>query len=90
LLIETIRNQSVRKVSREEVAQEMARVLGEIEKVRFADLEDRVDAELRKLGITCSGEGVTVESAAPVVAVDPDEAGYPNFADSSTLGHLSI
>jgi len=56
LLIETIRNQSVRKVSREEVAQEMARVLGEIEKVRLADLEDRVDAELRKLGITCSGE----------------------------------
>jgi len=73
-LIETIRNQSVGKVSREEVAQEMARVLGEIEKVRLADLENRVDAELRKLGITRSGEGVTVESAAPVVAVDPDEA----------------
>ena len=70
-LIETIRNQSVGKVSREEVAQEMARVLDEIEKVRLADLEDRVDAELRKLGITRSGEGVTVESAAPLVAVDP-------------------
>src|SRR5215470_9153913 len=73
-LIETIRNQSVGKVSREEVAQEMARVLDEIEKVRLADLEDRVDAELRKLGITRRGEGVTVGGAAPVVAVDHDEA----------------
>ena len=73
-LIETIRNQSVGKVSREEVAQEMARVLDEIEKVRLADLEDRVDAELRKLGITRRGEGVAVGGAAPVVAVDPDEA----------------
>jgi len=73
-LIETIRNQSVGKVSREEVAQEMARVLDEIEKVRLADLEDRVDAELRKLGITRSGEGVAVGGTAPVVAVDPDEA----------------
>ena len=52
----------------------MARVLGEIEKVRLADLEDRVDAELRKLGITRNGEGVTVGGAAPVVAVDHDEA----------------
>src|SRR5215831_18542122 len=83
-LIETIRNQSVGKVSREEVAQEMARVLGEVEKVRLADLEDRVDAELRKLGITRTAEGMTVESAAPVVAVDPDEAavidGEPEIA----------
>ena len=46
----------------------------EIEKVRLADLEDRVDAELRKLGITRSGEGVAVGGTAPVVAVDPDEA----------------
>ena len=49
-------------------------MLDEIEKVRLADLEDRVDAELRKLGITRSGEGVTVGGAAPVVAVDHDEA----------------
>ena len=73
-LIETIRNQSVGKVSREEVAQEMARVLGEVEKARMRDVDEMVEAELKKLGITRSSEGVTVGGAAPVVAVDPDEA----------------
>jgi hypothetical protein len=73
-LIETIRNQSVGKVSREEVAQEMARVLGEVEKARMRDVEEMVEAELKKLGITRNSERVTVGGAAPVVAVDPDEA----------------
>jgi hypothetical protein len=73
-LIETIRNQSVGKVSREEVAQEIARVLGEVEKARMRDVEEMVEAELKKLGITRSGEGVTVGGAGLVVAVDHDEA----------------
>src|SRR5215472_3737682 len=63
-LIETIRNQSVGKVSREEVAQEMARVLGEVEKARMRDVDEMVEAELKKLGITRSSEEVMVGGAA--------------------------
>jgi hypothetical protein len=73
-LIETIRSQSVGKVSREEIAQEMARVLREIRKARWHDIDLAVEAELKKLGITRSGDEQQGERVAPVVAVDHDEA----------------
>jgi hypothetical protein len=58
-LIETIKNQSSGKVSREEIAQEIARVLGEVEKARFVDVDTLVDAELKKLGLQRSADGGT-------------------------------
>lgn len=73
-LIETIKNQSSGKVSREEIAQEMARILGEVEKARMRDVDEMVEAELKKRGITRNGGEPMSESQAPVIAVDLDEA----------------
>jgi hypothetical protein len=50
-LVETIKNQSSGKVSREEIAQEMARILAEVEQARMHDVEVLFDAELKKLGV---------------------------------------
>ena len=73
-LVETIRSQSVGKVSREEVAKEIARVLKEVRKAREHDVELLVEAELKKHGITRSGIEQDAGSAAPMIAVDHDEA----------------
>ena len=73
-LVETIRKQSVGKVSRAEVAQEMSRVLDLVEQARRHDVELLVEAELKKHGITRSGEEQNGEGVAPMVAVDYSEA----------------
>jgi hypothetical protein len=73
-LVETIRSQSVGKVSREEVAKEIARVLKEVRKARDQDVEVLVEAELKKRGITRSGVEQDTGSVAPIIAVDHDEA----------------
>jgi hypothetical protein len=53
-LVETIKNQSTGKVSREDIAQEMTRVLGMVRKARELDIELAVEAELKKRGIDTS------------------------------------
>jgi hypothetical protein len=73
-LVETIRSQSVGKVSREEVAKEMARVLDLVRKARDQDVELLVEAELKKHGVTRSGIGQDAGSVAPMIAIDHDEA----------------
>jgi hypothetical protein len=73
-LVETIRSQSVGKVSREEIAQEMARVLAEVRKARDQDVELLVEAELKKHGVTRSGIEQDAGSVAPMIAIDHDEA----------------
>jgi hypothetical protein len=73
-LIETIRNQSIGKVSREEVAQEMSRILDLVEQARRQDIETLVEAELKKSGITRGDEEHNDERLALVVAVEDDEA----------------
>jgi hypothetical protein len=54
-LVETIRNQSSGKVSRDEIAREMERVLGEVEKARMVDIEDlaskQIEERLKAVGI---------------------------------------
>jgi hypothetical protein len=72
-LVETIRSQSVGKVSREEIAQEMARVLEEVRKARDHDVEFLVEAELKKHGITRSGDERIREVPFPTIPVDHDE-----------------
>ena len=71
-LVETIRSQSVGKVSREEVAKEMARVLDLVRQARDRDVEILVEAELKKQGITRSGTDQDAGSVAPMIAVDHD------------------
>ena len=66
--------QSVGKVSREEVAKEMARVLDLVRQARDHDVEILVEAELKKQGITRSGIEQDAGSVAPMIAVDHDEA----------------
>ena len=73
-LVETIRSQSVGKVSREEVAKEMARVLDLVRHARDQDVELLVEAELKKHGITRNGIEHEAWSVAPIIAVDHDEA----------------
>jgi hypothetical protein len=73
-LIETIKKQSSGKVSREEIAKEMARILNLVHEARLKDIDLAVEAELKKRGITPSADEHQAESAAPVVAVDCDEA----------------
>lgn len=73
-LVETIRNQSVGKVSREEVAKEMARVLDLVKQARDQDVQLLVEAELKKRGITRDGIEQDAGSVTPVIAVDHDEA----------------
>ena len=73
-LVETIRSQSVGKVSREEIAKEMARVLAEVRKARDHDVELLVEAELKKHGITRNGIEQDAGSVTPIIAVDHDEA----------------
>jgi hypothetical protein len=81
-LVETIKNQSSGKVSREEVAQEMARILAEVEKARMLDVEVLVEAELKKRGIALQADG---EAAPPAVVVATEavaiEADEPETAD---------
>jgi hypothetical protein len=50
-LVETIKNQSSGKVSREEIAQEMVRILGEVRKAREVDVDAMVEARLKALGL---------------------------------------
>lgn len=73
-LVETIRNQSVGKVSREEVAKEMGRVLDLVRQARDRDVEVLVEAELKKRGITRSVVEQNGERVGPIIAVDADEA----------------
>jgi hypothetical protein len=42
--------------------------------VRMRDIDEMVDAELKKLGVTRSDDGQTLYNPAPVIAVDHDEA----------------
>jgi hypothetical protein len=72
--VETIRNESVGKVSREEVAKEMARVLDLVRQARNQDVEVLVEAELKKRGMTSSGVEQHSEHVGPIIAVDADEA----------------
>jgi len=72
-LVETIRSQSVGKVSREEVAKEMARVLDLVRQARDQDVELLVEAELKKHGITRNAIEQDAGSVAPIIAVDHDE-----------------
>jgi hypothetical protein len=51
-LIETIKKQSSGKVLREEIAQEMARILNLVHEARLKDIDLAVEAELKKRGIT--------------------------------------
>jgi hypothetical protein len=78
-LIETIKNQSSGKVSRAEIAQEMARVLGEVEKARMRDVEEMVEAELKRRGLAVAGDGQIVMPAAAAgldaVTIEADEPG---------------
>jgi hypothetical protein len=84
-LIETIRKQSVGKVSREEVAREMSRILHLVEQARRQDVEMLVEAELKKHGITRSGEEQNGESVAPMVAVDYSEADVLDDQPAATV-----
>lgn len=74
-LVETIKAQSSGKVSAQDVANEVARILGEVEKARLADIEQMVEAELKRRGITLDATGA-VEEAQPAVpgveAIDVD------------------
>jgi hypothetical protein len=72
-LIETIKKQSSGKVSREEVAKEMRRILDLVHEARLKDIDVAVEAELKKRGIAPSGEDQTEESVVPAVVVDHDE-----------------
>jgi hypothetical protein len=74
-LVETIKNQSSGKVSREEIAQEMARILGEVEKARLRDVEEMVEAELKRRGLTVAADGQIAAAAVGVdiVAIEADE-----------------
>jgi hypothetical protein len=75
-LIETIKTNQVGKVSRQEVATEIGRILNEVEKARRHDVELLVDAELKKLGLQRKVDGGVEPIAAaqaPGVAVDADE-----------------
>jgi hypothetical protein len=72
-LVETIRSQSVGKVSREDVAKEMARVLDLVRQARDHDVELLVEAELKKHGITRSGDERIRDVPSPTIAVDHDE-----------------
>jgi hypothetical protein len=74
-LIETIKNQSSGKVSREEIAQEMERILGEVEKARMRDVEEMVEAELKRRGLTVAADGQIAAAAVGVdiVAIEADE-----------------
>jgi hypothetical protein len=75
-LVETIKMNQVGKVSRQEVASEIERILGEVEKARRHDVELLVEAELKKRGIAIDGEA-KVDGVVPVqveaVPIDPDE-----------------
>jgi hypothetical protein len=95
-LVETIRSQSVGKVSREDVAKEMARVLDLVRQARDQDVELLVEAELKKHGITRNGIEQDAGSVAPIIAVDHDEADIigdepaapePVGPESKTDGH---
>lgn len=70
-LIETIKNQSTGKVSREDVAQEMARVLDLVRKARELDVEVMVEAELKKLGVSRQVDGAAHGEAKEKVNVEP-------------------
>src|SRR5712671_1457446 len=80
-LIETIKTNQVGKVSRQEVANEMTRILDLVEKARRHDVELLVEAELKRLGIKRDAAG-QVEAVAPVqvdaVAIEADE---PDIVD---------
>jgi hypothetical protein len=82
--VETIKSNATGKVSRQEVANEITRILGEVEKARRHDVELLVEAELKKRGIKLDATG-PVEAAAPVqvdavpiVAIDADK---PDIVD---------
>jgi hypothetical protein len=80
-LIETIKNQSTGKVSRDEVAKELARVLDLVREARLRDIDELVKAELAKRGIEAepeaksasSGEAVAVEHDGPDKTEAPPE-----------------
>ncbi len=75
-LVETIKTNQTAKVSRQEVADEIARVLGLVELARRHDVELLVEAELKRRGIEVDAAGEVV-AAAPAqvdaVLIDPDE-----------------
>jgi hypothetical protein len=83
-LVEVIKTNQVGKVSRQEVASEMTRILDLVEAARRHDVELLVEAELKKLGIKRDAAG-QVEAAAPVQVDDalvvPIEADEPDIVD---------
>jgi hypothetical protein len=80
-LIETIKTNQTGKVSRQEVANEMSRILDLVEKARRRDVELQVEAAMKSGGWVKIEVAEQVEAAAPVqvdvVAVDPDEPDPP-------------
>jgi hypothetical protein len=94
-LIETIKKQSSGKVSREEVAKDISRILNLVHEARLKDIDVAVEAELKTRGFTRSGEEQKEESAVPVIAVDHDApdvfdgepaVAVPAVPDSKTNG----
>jgi hypothetical protein len=89
-LIETIKKQSSGKVSREEVARDMARILDLVDQARMQDVEILVEAELKKRGVTLGTDEQTGKSEAPVIAVDHYEPdvfdGEPAVATTAAVG----
>jgi hypothetical protein len=75
-LIETIKTNQTGKVSRQEVANEITRILDLVEQARRHDVELLVEAELKKRGITLDGEPKAddvVPEGADCIAIEHDE-----------------
>jgi hypothetical protein len=75
-LIETIKTNQTGKVSRQEVANEMTRILDLVEQARRHDVELLVEAELKKRGITLDGEPKAddvVPEGVDCIAIEHDE-----------------
>src|SRR5215472_3564993 len=73
-LVETIKNQSRGKVSREEIAADMARILAKVREARFRDVEieveKRLNERLKSLGIV-PGVAVDAVPVKPSLNVNP-------------------
>jgi hypothetical protein len=75
-LVETIRQNTTGRVSREDVANDIKRILAEVEKARRHDVELLVEVELKKRGIKLDGEPKACDGlpeGGDHIAVEPDE-----------------
>jgi hypothetical protein len=89
-LVETIKNQSTGKVSREDIAQEMARVLGEVRKARELDVELMVEAELKRRGIDVSGGVAPGKPAVDGASVDAIEVDAGSEESGEAADGMSV